>query len=344
MKKGLLLVNLGSPNSTAPKDVKKYLAEFLMDPYVIDYPYWLRAFIVRGIILRTRPKKSAEAYQRIWWDAGSPLIVISKRLAKSVGGKVNIPVALGMRYGSPSIADGLRKLTDRGVTRVQLVPLYPQYAMSTTKTVMEKAKRVRDAHFKDLKLDFLPAFYNHPEYVKVLAESIVPYIKEQFDQLLFSYHGVPERHIRKTDPTQSHCQIDDSCCVTPSPAHRYCYRHQCLEITRSVKAHLRLPDEKVTTAFQSRLGRESWLKPYTDETLRRLPKQGVKKLLVVTPAFVSDCLETLEEIGMAGRDTFLAHGGESYRAIPCLNDGDRWAALLASWATAWTGNATAPSL
>ncbi len=341
MKKGLLLVNLGSPDSTAPKDVKRYLGEFLMDPYVIDYPYWLRALIVRGIILRTRPKKSAEAYQKIWWASGSPLIVISKRLTESVRRKVTIPVALSMRYGSPSIAAGLRELVDQGVTDVQLAPLYPQYAMSTTKTVMEKAKGVRDAHFKGVKLDFLPPFYEQAAYIKILAESLKPYIQAEFDRLLFSYHGIPKRHIRKTDPTRSHCQIDASCCTTPSPAHRYCYRHQCLETTHLIKEHLKLPDEKVMTTFQSRLGPEPWLRPYTDELIRRLPDQGVKKLLVVTPSFVSDCLETLEEIGMAGRDTFLAHGGERYQAIPCLNDGEPWAALLASWATAWVDHTDA---
>lgn len=344
MKKGLLMVNLGSPSSTKPAAVRRYLDEFLMDAYVIDYPYLLRALLVKGIILNTRPKRSARAYQKIWWKEGSPLIVLSKRLTEKVRRKVALPVALGMRYGSPSIADGLRELAEQGVTQVKLIPLYPQYAMSTTKTVTEKAKSVRDKHFKDMELELLPPFYHNPRYIEVLAEHIKPYLKDPFDALLFSYHGIPERHIRKTDPTRSHCKIDQSCCLKPSRAHAYCYRHQCFETTRLVKAQLGLPEEKVFTSFQSRLGSDPWLRPYTDETLRALPAKGIERLLVITPAFVADCLETLEEIGMEGREHFLEQGGKSFRAIPCLNDGENWASLLGQWATAWAEKTVSPGL
>ena len=335
MKKGLLLVNLGSPDSATPRAVRRYLDEFLMDRYVIDYPYLLRALLVKGIILNTRPKKSARAYQKIWWTQGSPLIVLSKCLTEKVRHKLGFPVALGMRYGAPSLATGLGELADQGVTHTQVIPLYPHYAMSTTKTVTEKALSLRERHFKNMQLDFLPPFYKKPTYIQTLAESIRPHLKAPFDQLLFSYHGIPERHIRKTDPTASHCQMNQTCCQRPSQAHAYCYRHQCLETTRLVQAHLGLPDEKVRSSFQSRLGRDPWLRPYTDETLRKFPAQGVKKLLVVTPAFVADCLETLEEIGMEGQETFLSQGGARYEAIPCLNDDENWAALLARWAQSW---------
>ena len=243
MKKGVLLVNLGSPDSTNPTDVKKYLDEFLMDPRVIDVPKWARILLVRGIILNTRPKKSAEAYQKIWWEEGSPLIVLSERLQEKVKNNVTIPVALAMRYGSMTLQKGLQELVDQGVNDVLVVPLYPQFAMATTETIDVKVAELQKEYFPDLEITSLPAFYNKPDYIKVLSDSISEKIKNlDYEHLLFSYHGVPERHIRKSDITSSHCKINDQCCVTPSKAHQYCYRHQCLATTRMVAEKLNLKE------------------------------------------------------------------------------------------------------
>ncbi|CAL2092030.1 ferrochelatase [Tenacibaculum sp. 190524A02b] len=331
--KGVLLVNLGSPDSTDPKDVKKYLGEFLMDERVIDVPLWLRTFIVKGIILNTRPKKSAEAYQKIWWKEGSPLIVLSERLQSKVQAKTDLPVALAMRYGKPSIKSGLQELYAKGVKDVLLVPLYPQFAMATTETILVLAEELRKKHFPDIKITDIPAFYDKPEYIKALSNSIKDYLSDKdYDHLLFSYHGVPERHIRKSDITKSHCKIDGSCCNTPSKAHEFCYRHQCYQTTKNVVKELGLDETKVSTSFQSRLGVDPWLQPYTDRTIvNKAEKEGIKKLAIVTPAFVSDCLETLEEIAMEGKHEFIEAGGEAFYTVPCINDNEEWVNVLSGW-------------
>ncbi len=340
MKKGILLVNLGSPESPTPKDVKKYLGEFLMDERVIDVPLWARTLLVKGIILNTRPKQSAKAYQKIWWDNGSPLIVLSEQLQEKVQEKVDYPVALAMRYGSMTIKKGLQELVDKGVEDVFLIPLYPQFAMATTETILVLAEEVRQANFPNLKIDSLPAFYNKPEYIKVLAESIKGHLKgKNYEHLLFSYHGVPERHIRKSDITNGHCKIDGSCCETASKAHEFCYRHQCKEVTRLVGEYLGLEDNTYSTSFQSRLGFDPWLQPYTDRTIERLGKKGIKNMAIVTPAFVSDCLETLEEIAMEGEEIFHEVGGKDFTTIPCLNTDQNWVNLLADWINDWSKTA-----
>ncbi|CAL2065238.1 ferrochelatase [Tenacibaculum sp. 190524A05c] len=338
--KGVLLVNLGSPDSTNPKDVKKYLDEFLMDERVIDVPYWLRSFLVRGIILNTRPKKSAAAYQKIWWEDGSPLIVLSERLQSKVQEKTDIPVALAMRYGNPSLKSGLQELYDKGVKDVLMIPLYPQFAMATTETIVVLAEELRKEFFSDMKITDVPAFYNKPEYIKALSNSIKDYLSDKdYDHIMFSYHGVPERHIRKSDITKSHCKIDGSCCNTPSKAHEFCYRHQCFQTTKNVIKELGLNEENVTTTFQSRLGVDPWLQPYTDRTLvKKAEKDGIKKLAIVTPAFVSDCLETLEEIAMEGKEEFLEAGGEEFYTVPCINDNDEWVNVLAGWINNFKNN------
>lgn len=334
--KGVLLVNLGSPDSTSTKDVRKYLGEFLMDERVIDVPYLLRAFLVKGIILNTRPKKSAEAYKKIWWDEGSPLIVLSKRLREKTAGLTSILVALAMRYGNPSIQSGLKELADKGVNEVLIIPLYPQFAMATTETILILAEKIRKKHFPDMQFTNVPAFYKHPDYVRALGNSIKNQLKgKSWDHLLFSYHGVPERHIKKSDITKSHCKIDGQCCQTESPAHDFCYRHQCYETTRQVGEYLGLEAGCFSVSFQSRLGSDPWLQPYTDQTIEKFAHGGVKKLAIVTPAFVSDCLETLEEIGMEGKGEFLKAGGEQFHVIPCLNDGEEWVKTLARWIDEW---------
>lgn len=336
MKKGILLVNLGSPDSPSPKDVKKYLGEFLMDERVIDLPFIARTALVKGIILNTRPKQSAAAYKKIWWDEGSPLIVLSERLQNKIQQQVNVPVELAMRYGSMTIKKGLQALVDKGVEEVLLFPLYPQFAMATTETITVLAEELRQQYFPNLKIESVPAFYNKPDYIEVLANSIKRHLDDKnFDHLLFSYHGIPERHIRKSDVTKSHCKIDKSCCVTPSKAHEFCYKHQCLEVTRLVAEKLKFEEGNYSTAFQSRLGFDPWLQPYTDRTIERLGKQGVKNMAIVTPAFVSDCLETLEEIAMEGQEIFHEMGGQDFTTVPCLNDDDEFVALLSNWITTW---------
>lgn len=343
MKKGVLLVNLGSPDSPTPEDVKPYLSEFLMDERVIDVPFWLRTFIVKGIILNTRPKASAEAYQKIWWEEGSPLIVISERLQEKIQKRTELPVALAMRYGSLTIQKGLQELVDKGVQEVFLMPLYPQFAMATTETILVLAEEIRKEHFPNLKISDLKAFYNREDYLDVLSNSIGGFLKnKKYDHLLFSYHGVPERHIRKRDITKSHCKIDKSCCVTPSPAHEYCYRHQCLEVTRLVAEKLDLKPGTYSTSFQSRLGVDPWLQPPTDLTIERLGKKGVENLAVVTPAFVSDCLETLEEIAMEGEEIFHEVGGKEFTTVPCLNDADEFVTLLSNWINEWAMTQAVP--
>lgn len=334
--KGVLLVNLGSPESPTTKDVKPYLDEFLMDKYVIDVPYLLRALLVRGIILRNRPEKSAAAYAKIWWEEGSPLVVISKRMYEKVKPQATVPVALAMRYGNPSMLAGLQELHDKGVNEVMLFPLYPQHAMASTTTILVLAEELRKKHFPHMKFTIVPAFYNKPDYIKNLADSIKKNLENfEYDHLLFSYHGIPERHIRKTDITKSHCKIDGSCCNTPSPAHEFCYRHQCYETTKQVVKLLGIPEGKYSQTFQSRLAGDKWLTPYTDVEINKMPEKGIKNLAVVTPAFVSDCLETLEEIAMEANHQFKEHGGENFLAIPCLNDSDDWCKTVSNWINEW---------
>jgi ferrochelatase len=334
--KGVLLVNLGSPDSPEPKDVKPYLEEFLMDERVIDVPKWLRTILVKGIILNTRPKRSAKAYKKIWWDEGSPLIVLSERLKEKVQQLSSVPIVLAMRYGKPSIASGLAELNEKGVDEVLLVPLYPQHAMATTETIMVLAEEIRSKHYPNMQFTHLPAFYKHPDYVRVLSNSIQEFLqRKEWEHILFSYHGVPERHIRKSDVTKSHCAIDGQCCQTPSKAHAYCYRHQCYETTRLVAEYLELKPGTYSTSFQSRLAGDKWLQPYTDKTVENFAKTGIQNMAIVTPAFVSDCLETLEEIGMEAAEEFEENGGEKLHVIPCINDRDDWVKVLSRWIDEW---------
>ena len=304
--KGVLLVNLGSPDSTSTKDVKRYLGEFLMDERVIDIPYWKRYILIKGIILNVRPKKSAAAYKKIWWDEGSPLVVISERFSKKIIDKIDAPVALAMRYGTMSMEKGIKELADQGVDELLLIPLYPHYAASSYETVTVKAEQIIDEKYPQLKMDVLPPFYKDPDYIKAMSDNISNHLQGfDYDHVLFSYHGIPERHILKADPTKNHCKIDGSCCERNSVAHYVCYRHQCFETTKLIVSSLGLKDGTYSNSFQSRLLKDPWLKPYTDFELEKFPKEGKKKLAVITPAFVSDCLETLEEIAMEGKEDFI---------------------------------------
>lgn len=335
-KKGVLLVNLGSPDSTKIKDVKKYLGEFLMDERVIDIPYWKRFLLIKGIILNIRPKKSAKAYKKIWLKEGSPLIVISKSFKEKIKKNLDIPVSLGMRYGSMNIKKAMQELINEDVEEILLIPLYPHYAMSSYETVVEKAKEIKSKFFASIKMDILPVFYNNDAYIQAISNNLKHHLKDfDHDHILFSYHGIPERHILKSDTTKSHCKIDGTCCNTPSKAHQTCYRHQCLETTISIAKTLKLKEGSYSNSFQSRLLKDPWLKPYTDFELKRLPKKSVKNLAVITPAFVTDCLETLEEIAMEGKIQFLENGGNNFKHIPCLNDSDNWVSTVTKWIEQW---------
>ncbi len=325
-------MNLGSPDSTSTRDVNTYLMEFLMDKRVIDYPWLFRKILVGGIIVPFRAAKSAEAYQTIWTKEGSPLVVLTRQLQAALQELVPEPVGVAMRYGNPSMEDAFKDLLDRvpGLEEVIAIPLYPHYAMASYETAVEYAKEVHRKKKYSFNLSFIKPFYNESHYLKALSEHIRPYLRQEFDHILFSYHGVPGRHIKKSDPTGNHCLMSGDCCETASPAHATCYRHQCFTTTREIVRLLDIPEGKYSNSFQSRLGK-GWLEPFTDIRLEEMPKEGIKKLLILCPAFVSDCLETLEEIAMRGKETFIGAGGQAYTMIPCLNVDQLWVEALAGW-------------
>jgi ferrochelatase len=332
--RAVLLTNLGSPDKPDIPSVRRYLNQFLMDPYVIQLPWLLRRLIVGLFVLPFRPKASAHAYQSVWWDEGSPLIVLSQRLLDSVRKKTDVPVAMAMRYGKQGIEEQLLRLAKNdGIDEILLIPLYPHYAESTVKTTVEEAKDVIRRHELNVKLNVLQPFYEEQNYIDALVASTAPWINDdfEFDHVLFSYHGLPELHLTKADPTGNHCLQRPDCCQVASPAHASCYRHQVLRTTECFVQKSGLRPEQYSVAFQSRLGRAKWLEPSTVQTLEDLAQNGVKKLLVMCPAFVTDCLETLEEIELQGAEIFEQAGGESLTLIPCLNDHDQWVSVVAKW-------------
>lgn len=325
----LLLVNLGSPASTSVADVRSYLNQFLMDPYVIDLPWPVRRLLV-SLILIKRPEQSAHAYASIWWEEGSPLVVLSRRLQQAMTAEwTHGPVELAMRYGEPSIETKLVQLAAQGHKKITLAPLYPQFADSTVTTVIEEARRVVREKQLDVQFSILQPFYDQPEYLDALVASAKPYLLQDYDHLLLSFHGLPERHLKKIDPTGHHCFQSDNCCLNASPeVLATCYRAQCLRTASEFAKRLGLPDGKWSVSFQSRLGRAKWIEPYTEARLDELAGMGVKKLLVICPAFVADCIETLEEIGDRGNELFREAGGDELVLVPCLNDDPQWAKAL----------------
>ncbi|MGY4490606.1 ferrochelatase [Pseudomonas sp. TE3610] len=325
----LLLVNLGSPASTSVADVRSYLNQFLMDPYVIDLPWPVRRLLV-SLILIKRPEQSAHAYASIWWDEGSPLVVLTRRLEAVMREQwTHGPVEIAMRYGEPSLNTVLTRLASQGVRTITLAPLYPQFADSTVTTVIEEAKKVVQEKKLPVQFKLLQPFYDQPEYIDALVASASSHLEQSFDHLLLSFHGLPERHLTKLDPTGSHCFKDADCCRNASPAVlATCYRAQCMRTAAAFAEKMGLPDGKWSVSFQSRLGRAKWIEPYTEARLDELAKQGVKRLLVMCPAFVADCIETLEEIGDRGREQFIEAGGEELVLVPCLNDNLQWGQAL----------------
>jgi len=345
-KKAVLLVNLGSPDSPSVADVRRYLREFLMDPRVIDTPWPVRFSVVNFAILPKRPRESAHAYQSIWTDEGSPLVVTSRRVQAALQKRLNIPVELAMRYQNPSIDFAVENLAAQDVDELLLIPLFPHYAMSSYETAVERVKQAVRNIAPQKQLHVQEPYYNLPDYIEALVASAKPYLHNLglldihdpapatpefhpgYDHLLFSYHGLPERHLHKADPTGHHCLKAANCCETPSPAHATCYRAQCFQTTKAFVAKAGIPHGKFSIAFQSRLGRDPWMQPYADAEIEYLARSGVKRLLVICPAFVSDCLETIEEIGIRGRDTFREAGGKELKLIPCLNEHPAWLRAL----------------
>ena len=327
--KAILLVNLGSPASPTPPDVRRYLDQFLMDPYVIDVPTPLRALIVKGFILNTRPAASAALYAKIWTAEGSPLVVISERTRAALEARMHVPVGLAMRYGEPSIERGIAELLARAgeIDELVVVPMYPHYAMASTKTVevaVDDAMRGRTLPYR-----FAGPFFDDAAYLDAVAARMRDALPADAQYVLFSYHGIPERHLRKVDPTGTTCMRSSTCCEEPSRAHATCYRHQVFATTEGLARRLGLKPGAYGVAFQSRLG-SGWLQPFTDRELAALPKRGVTRLAVVCPSFVADCLETLEEMELRGRETFMGAGGASFTYLPCVNDDPRWIAALAA--------------
>jgi ferrochelatase len=304
-RQGILLCNLGTPDAPRPTELRRYLKEFLSDPRVVELPRLLWWMILNLIILRIRPRRSAKLYQSVWTDSGSPLMVYSQEQVKAVKQRLaekygDIPVVLGMRYGNPSMAAAVKELTDQNVRDIIVLPLYPQYAGATTGSTFDAIAKT----FTQLRwvpeLQFINGYHKSEGYLDALCTTIKRHIEAhgQPDKFIFSYHGTPERYLKKGDPY-------------------HCFCHQT---TRLVREKLGFDEAQVMTTFQSRFGREPWLQPYTDKTLEQLPKDGVKHIAVICPGFSSDCLETIEEIDMEARESFIEHGGEQFHYIPCLND------------------------
>ncbi len=323
MSKAILLVNLGSPDSPSVPDVRRYLNEFLMDGRVIDTPWLLRRFVV-GMILIKRPAESGHAYEKVWTTEGSPLVVTSRHVQELLQKRVSVPVELAMRYQNPSIESAVKKLAAKGATDVLLIPLFPHYAMSSYETAVVRVQEVAAQLAPQMKITVQPPYYDQPDYIAALVASAADFFKKDYDHLLFSFHGIPERHIKKSDPTGCHCLATPNCCETPSPAHATCYRAQCYRTASLFIEKAGVPAGKWSVSFQSRLGKDPWLKPYTDYELPRLATEGKKKMLVICPAFVSDCLETIEEIGIRGCEEFMAGNGQEFTRIPCMNEHPAW--------------------
>lgn len=326
-KTGILLVNLGTPDSPSVGDVRKYLREFLMDGRVIDINTIARFALVNLIIAPFRAPKSAKIYQELWTDKGSPLLFYGVELAellqKALGD--SYVVALGMRYQSPSIASALEKLKSQSIQKIIVLPLFPQYASATTGSVHEEVMRIVSKWQLIPQLQMIDSYPNHPEMIATFAELGEKYRQEYlFDHIIFTYHGLPQRQLRKAD---SRC-LTQGCCDTYSEKNRLCYRAQCVETSRQLAKVLNLKEEDYTISFQSRLGSNPWIQPYTDATIEKLVKEGKKNILVFTPSFVADCLETTIEVGEEYKELFEEKGGKHWQMVESLNIHPRWVNAL----------------
>jgi len=323
---GVLLVNLGTPDAPQAPEVRRYLRQFLSDPRVLDISAIGRWLLLNLIILPRRPARSAEAYRKIWGADGSPLLTHSRALCDQL--RVALPdlqVELAMRYGNPSIRAGLTALRDRGCDRIVVFPLYPQYAASSTGSTVEAVYREAAGLWNTPYLSVVPPFYDDPGFINAFAEVGAPVLAElRPDHVLYSFHGLPERHMHKSDVSGQHCLRRDDCCAQIVAANRHCYRAQCHATAAALTARLGLDPASTSLSFQSRLGRAVWIRPYTDIVLPELARRGVKRVAVFCPAFVADCLETLEEIGIRAEADFKAAGGEALRLVPSLNAHPAW--------------------
>lgn len=332
-KTGILLINTGSPNEPTVPATRAFLAEFLSDPYVMDMPAPMRWLLLNALILPCRPRRSAEVYRRIWTPAGSPLRVGMEKLKTGLQARLpEAEIVVAVRYGCPSIREGLGALAARGVNRIVVAPLYPQYAAATTGSALSAVYRHAAGRWNVPSLSVLPPFYAAPEFVDAWVAVARPLLDAfRPGHVLLSYHGLPERHIRKGDPSGAHCLKRPDCCDDIGDANRFCYRAQCVATTRAVAERFGWTPDAYTVCFQSRMERRTpWLQPATADTLQQLLDRGVKRVAVLCPSFVVDCLETIEDIGMTARDHFLARGGEAFEWIPSLNDHPVWLDALAA--------------
>ncbi len=336
-KRAVLIANLGSPDSTSIPDVRRYLREFLGDERVIDMPAPLRWLLLEAVILPTRPKRTAHAYSKVWTPGGSPLVATSESVRRLLSAKLGpaTPVHVTMRYGNPSIASTVRALVAEGCEEVLLFPQYPHYAMASWETVVARIYEEAARQAPSMKVTCVQPFYGDRDYIDMLVAVASPTLAQPYDHLLFSYHGIPERHLRKADSSHAHCTVVTDCCTTCSPAHATCYRAQCVRTTAEFALRAGLDPAKYSMSYQSRLAGEPWLTPFTDHELVRLPAAGVKRLLVICPSFLADCLETLEEIAMAGKESFLNAGGESFDKVSCPNDHPSYIDFLANRVQKW---------
>lgn len=322
-KKGLLLLNIGSPKSYDVSDVKKYLRTFLMDKDIINIPFLARWFLVNCIIVPRRSSYSAGNYKKIWMEGGSPLLVytvkFAEKLQKAVGDRYSVKI--GMRYSDPSIETALREFANEGIEEVLLVPLYPQYAEATTGSSLKEVEHLLHKLKLPIKTQALSYFYAAPPFVDSSAKVIEESLRNKtVDHYLFSFHGLPESQVRKVHG----CLRSEDCCFEKNACDKPCYRAQCFASASAIAQKLHIPASHWSVSFQSRLGRGEWLKPATDHSLQVLAESGRKKIAVICPSFVADCIETLEEIGMGGKELFIEHGGEEFDLIPCVNDEDHW--------------------
>lgn len=333
-EKVALLINTGSPNSYKEKDVKPYLREFLSDKYIIDIPYLLRKMVVEFFILPFRTKKSAHAYKTIWQKDGSPLINISKRMVHQLKNESRMPVYWAMRYGKPQMEETIQRIANENpnLSALLVVPMFPHYAMSTFGSVIDEAQRCIGKLKNPPVLMVKTPFFEDKDYLSILSNSIKDHFSAQKGHhLLFSYHGVPQRHIRKMGCTGVLNSKEQVCCTAKDASYKVCYHAQTHKQVEHLAKQNALEKESYSTSFQSRLGIDSWIKPYTEAHLTQLANKGVEHLTVICPAFVSDCLETIEEIGERGQAQFIAAGGKSFKLIPCLNDDVNWVKVVAHW-------------
>lgn len=329
---GVLLVNLGTPDSTEVPDVRRYLREFLSDPRVVDINPLGRWLLLNLIILPLRPAKSAEAYRTIWTERGSPLLVYGEDLRDGLQARMGsrYRVELAMRYGNPSIAAALERLGDQDLQRIVVVPLFPQYSSAAFGSAVERVYEIASQMWNIPALTVMGAFYEDPAFLDAFVAVARPVLDEmKADHLLLSYHGVPERQVQKSDRTDEHCLVKPDCCDSIGPVNRYCYRAHCYATSRGLAQRLGLGPDRYSVSFQSRLGNTPWIQPYTDELLPELYEKGVRRLAVMCPAFVADCLETIEEIGIRAREDWEALGGEALELIPSLNAHPAWVEALA---------------